>query len=127
MEAKQPDRLNRVASKQTLKLTHYGRKTGKAYEVTIWFVSARDTVYLGTANVERQWVRNVKKTPRVKLSISGEVFEGEARFLEGPAERDRVMAMVRRKYWMFAPLIGLGQLLAAAGLMKNNSGAFEVR
>ncbi|HUK89978.1 MAG TPA: hypothetical protein VLZ81_06225 [Blastocatellia bacterium] len=46
-----------LAGRQTLKLTHYGRKSGKAYEVTIWFVAAGDTVYLATMNVNRQCVR----------------------------------------------------------------------
>ena len=51
------ERLKPLAGRQTLKLTHYGRKSGKAYEVTIWFVAAGDTVYLATMNVNRQWVR----------------------------------------------------------------------
>ena len=56
--------LQKVAGKQTTRLTHYGRKTGKAYEVTIWFVLDADKLYIGTANVKRQWVQNVQKTPR---------------------------------------------------------------
>jgi|ERR1700733_9421804 deazaflavin-dependent oxidoreductase (nitroreductase family) len=121
------DKLKRLAGRQTMRLTHYGRKSGKPYEVTIWFAVARDTVYLATANVNRQWVRNVKKTPRVKLTIGGEMFEGEARFLEGPAERERVTAMMKRKYWLFLPVFVIGQLLSVAGIMKDKTGAFEVR
>ena len=75
------ERLDRVAGKQTVRLTHYGRKSGKAYEVTIWFVVDGEWIYLGTANVNRQWVRNVQKTPKVKLAIGDERFEGTARFL----------------------------------------------
>jgi len=52
-------KLKRVARKHTLKLTHYGRKTGKPYEVTIWFVTSGDKIYLTTGNVNRQWVQNV--------------------------------------------------------------------
>jgi len=32
------ERLDRLARQQTVRLTHYGRKPGKACEVTIWFV-----------------------------------------------------------------------------------------
>jgi len=39
-------------------VTHYGRKTGKPHEVTIWFVLDRDKLFIGTANVNRQWVRD---------------------------------------------------------------------
>jgi len=107
-------------------LTHYGRKSGKPYDVTIWFVVDGDKVYIGTANVNRQWVRNVQKTPQVKLSIGVETFGGKARFLTDRAEHERAMASIRRKYWMFWPLIALGQALAAIGVMRDRTGAFEV-
>src|SRR5215472_16258499 len=74
-------RLRRVAEKQTTRLTHSGRKTGKPHEVTIWFVLDGDRLYVGTANVNRQCVRNVQKTPKIKLSMGGESFNGTARFL----------------------------------------------
>jgi deazaflavin-dependent oxidoreductase (nitroreductase family) len=119
-------RLKRVARRQTAILTHYGRKTGKPYQVTIWFVLDGDKLYIGTANVNRQWVRNVQKTPQIHLSIVGEKFDGTARFLTARAEHERAMAAVRRKYWMFRPIIELGRILTAIGLMRDNSGAFEV-
>ena len=126
MEANALARLKRVAGKQTTKLTHYGRKTGNAYEVTIWFVLDNDKLYIGTANVNRQWVRNVQRTPQIKLSIGGESFSGTARFLTDRPEHERAMAAIRRKYWMFRPIIELGRILAAVGLMRDHSGSFEV-
>jgi deazaflavin-dependent oxidoreductase (nitroreductase family) len=119
--------LKRVARKHTLKLTHYGRKTGNPYEVTIWFIADSDTIYLATGNVNRQWVKNVEQTSRVKLSIGGETFDGEARFLSDPAERERVLSLAMRKYWMFLPMIAVWRLFAAAGIVKFSTGAFEVR
>lgn len=83
MEPNTLNRLRHVAGKQTTRLTHYGRKTGKPHEVTIWFVLDDEKLYVGTANVNRQWVRNVQKTPQVKLSIGGEIFEGTARSIYG--------------------------------------------
>jgi len=126
MESTELARLRRVAGKQTTRLTHYGRKTGKLHEVTIWFVLNDDRLYIGTANVKRQWVRNVQKTPKIKLSVGGETFEGNARFLTDRAEHERAMAAIRRKYWMFRPIIGPGRALTAMGLMRDNSGSFEV-
>jgi deazaflavin-dependent oxidoreductase (nitroreductase family) len=90
-------RLKAVAGRQTLTLTHYGRKSGKPYDVTIWFAVEGDKVYIGTANVNRQWVRNVQKTPRIRLAVGGERFEGEAHFLAERAEHERAMAAIRRK------------------------------
>ncbi len=126
MELNALARLKAAAGRQTLTLTHYGRKSGKPYDVTIWFVVDGDKVYIGTANVNRQWVRNVQKTPRVKLSIGAETFDGTARFLTDRAEHQRAMAAIRRKYWMYRPVIALGQGLTAMGVMRDRTGAFEV-
>jgi deazaflavin-dependent oxidoreductase (nitroreductase family) len=126
MESTELARLRRVAEKQTTRLTHYGRKTGKPHQVTIWFVLDGDRLYIGTANVNRQWVRNVQKTPRIRLSVAGESFDGTARFLTDRAEHERAMAAIRRKYWMFRPIIELGRLLAVLGVMRDNTGSFEV-
>jgi deazaflavin-dependent oxidoreductase (nitroreductase family) len=126
MESTELARLRQVAGEQTTRLTHYGRKTGKPHEVTIWFVLNGDRLYIGTANVNRQWVQNVQKTPQVKLSIAGENVEGTARLLTDRAEHERAMAAIRRKYWMFRPIIELGRFLAAIGLMRDKTGSFEV-
>jgi len=126
MEPKTLARLKQVEKKKTTRLTHYGRRTGNPHEVTIWFVLDGDRLYIGTANVNRQWVRNVQKTPTVKLSIGAEAFSGTARFLSDRAEHERAMAAIRRKYWMFRPIIELGRMLSAIGLMRDNTGSFEV-
>ena len=126
MESTELARLRRVARTQTTRLTHYGRKTAKPHEVTIWFVLDDDRLYIGSANVKRQWVRNVQKTPKIKLSIGGESFTGAARFLSDRAEHKRAMAAIRRKYWMFRPFIGLGRFLTAMRLLTDKTGSFEV-
>ena len=126
MESTELARLRQVAGKQTTRVTHYGRKTGKPHEVTIWFVLDGDRLYIGTANVNRQWVQNVRKTPQIKLSIAGGNVDGTARFLTDRAEHERAMAALRRKYWMFRPIIELGRFLAAIGLMRDKTGSFEV-
>src|SRR5262245_28062032 len=127
MDAKTTGRLQRVQGTQTVKLTHYGRKSGKPYQVTIWFAVDDGRVYLPTSNVERQWARNLKTTPRLELAIGDEHFAGEARFLTRPAERDGAMTAVRRKYWVFLPVIVIGQLLASLGIVTDRSGVFEVK
>jgi len=109
-----------------LRLTHYGRKSGKAYEVTIWFVVEGEHVYLGTANVNRQWVQNVEKTPNVKLRIGGETFDGTARFLTDRSEQERAQEKMRTKYWLCWPVFVVVRILVATGLMKDRTGSFEV-
>ena len=125
MELSTLTRLKSVAARQTLTLTHYGRKTGKSHEVTIWFVLDGEKFYIGTANVNRHWVRNVQRTPQIKLSIGGETFEGTARFLTDRTEHQGAMAAIRRKYWMYRPVMAIGRGLRAVGLMRDNAGSFE--
>lgn len=119
-------RLDKVARRQTTTLTHYGRKTGKPHEVTIWFVFQAGKLYIGTANVNRQWVKNVQKTPRIKLRIDEQQFEGTARFLTDRNEHEQAMAAIQRKYWIFRPIIEFGRFLSATGIMRDNTGSFEV-
>lgn len=126
MEGNTLSRLKRVEARHTVSLTHYGRKTGKPHEVTIWFVLHGDKIYVGTAKVDRQWVRNVQKTPHVKLSIGGERFEGSARFLSDREESKRAQSFIARKYWMFSPILGMGRVLVKLGIMRDRAGFFEV-
>jgi deazaflavin-dependent oxidoreductase (nitroreductase family) len=109
-----------------LLLTHIGRKTGQTPRSHIWFAVDDDKLFIGTANVNRQWVRNVQKTPQVKFSIGDENFQGTARFLSDRSLHERAMAAIRRKYWMFRPIIELGRFLSRIGLMPDNTGSFEV-
>ena len=126
MESGLLNRLKGVAGRQTMTLTHCGRKSGKPYEVTIWFVLDDEKFYIGTSNVKRQWVRNVQKTLQIKLSIGGEKFEGTARFLADRTEHERAMAAIRRKYWIYMPIMALGRVLIAMGVMRDNTGSFEL-
>ena len=76
--------------------------------------------------MNRQWVLNVQKTPQVNLSIAGETFSGTVRLLTDRAEHERAMAAIWRKYWVYRPIMALGSVLTAMGLMRDNTGSFEV-
>jgi deazaflavin-dependent oxidoreductase (nitroreductase family) len=119
-------RLKRVAGRHTVQLTHYGRKTGQPHQVTIWFVISAGKVYLSTANIARQWVKNVQQTPRVRLNIGGELFDGQARFLSDPAEKQQALRLAGRKYWPFFPILMLAWMLHKVGMTPDRTGAFEV-
>ena len=94
------ERLARVAARPTLRLTHRGRKTGRMYEVTIWFVADGDTVYLTTMDRRRHWVRNALHTPRVALQIGPERFEGTLAPVTDDADKRREYALLIGKYWI---------------------------
>jgi deazaflavin-dependent oxidoreductase (nitroreductase family) len=126
MEPNSIERLHRAGDRQTLQLTHYGRKTGKPYQVTIWYLVGDDKLYLVSANANRNWVRNVKSRPAISLRIGNEVFNGEVRVITDPDEREKVDALVQRKYWFVVPILQLGRLLSSLGIVRDNSAAFEV-
>jgi deazaflavin-dependent oxidoreductase (nitroreductase family) len=126
MEPNSIERLHRAGDKQTLKLTHYGRKTGKPYEVVIWYLVDGDKLYLVSANANRNWVRNVKARPAISLRIGDQVFNGEVRVITDPDEREKVNALVERKYWFVIPMLRLARLLNSIGILTDNSAAFEV-
>lgn len=42
----------RVGDRQTLSLTHYGRKSRRPYEVAIWYLVNGDRMYLVSANAD---------------------------------------------------------------------------
>lgn len=111
-------RLARSNRARTLVLTHLGRKSGKAYEVRIWFTVDGDRVNLQTMNVERQWVRNVLANPKVSLRIGDDVFEGEATPVTEPADMKRVVELMKRKYPIARPYLWI---------KKQPDGAFHVK
>ena len=127
MASKSFERLRRVGDRQTLRLTHYGRKTGRPYEVTIWYLVDDDRLYLVSANrAAPNWVRNVKARPAISLRVGDEVFNGNVCVITDPQEREKVNGLVERKYWFVIPVLRLGRFLASMGIIRDNSIAFEV-
>jgi deazaflavin-dependent oxidoreductase (nitroreductase family) len=126
MASKSFERLLRVGDRQTLRLTHYGRKSGRPYEVTIWYLVDDGRLYLVSANAARSWVRNVKVRPAVSLRVGDEIFNGNVRVITDAKERDKVNGLVTRKYWYVAPMLRIGLFLISMGIVRDNSAAFEV-
>ena len=58
--------------------------------------------------------------------ICGETFDGTARFLADRTEHERAMGAIRRKYWMYWPIMVLRRILTAIGVMHDNTRSFEV-
>ena len=126
MASKSLERLRKVGDRQTLSLTHYGRKSGRPYEVTIWYLVDKDGLYLVSANAARNWVRNVKARPAVGLRVGNEVFNGNVRAITDKQERDKVNSLTMSKYWYVAPMLRTGQFLMSMGMVRDNTAAFEV-
>jgi deazaflavin-dependent oxidoreductase (nitroreductase family) len=103
-------RLARLGAHSTCRLTHYGRKSGKPYQVTLWFTVDGDTIWLSTAKSSRQWVRNVQRTPRVEITAGGDTIAGRVEQVHDRALERRVMDLTIAKYWYLRPFIGAARL-----------------
>ncbi len=93
-------RLATVQDRSTLRITTRGRRSGKPHTVPIWFVTEGPTVYLGTLNARRDWVRNLTKTPEVDLEVGDLRLRGRGRVVADPAAEAHIRNLLARKYWM---------------------------
>lgn len=118
--------LARVASYQTMRLTHRGRKSGNRYEVTIWFVVDSDSIYFN-GNVDTQWPRNLQANPQLTMRIGQATFHGKANLVTELADRERIFAMIARKYWYAFPFIWTLRWLERNGFTKDRNAAFRVQ
>jgi deazaflavin-dependent oxidoreductase (nitroreductase family) len=125
MESGIASQLASVASYQTMRLTHLGRKSGKRYEVTIWFVADGDAIYLN-GNVDTQWPRNLQANAQVTMRIGQEIFHGKANLVTEQSERERIFGMIARKYWYAFPFIWTLRWLERIGLTRDRNAAFRV-
>jgi len=96
MESGIASQLARVASYQTMRLTHRGRNSGNPDEVTIWFVVDSGAIYLN-GNMDTQWPRNLQANPQVTMRIGQEVFHGKANLVTEPTDRERIFGMIAWK------------------------------
>ena len=126
MASKSIERLRRAGDRQTLSLTHYGRKSGRPYDVIIWYLVDGDHLYLVSANADRNWTRNVKARPAVSLKVGEQIFNGNVREITDTQEREKVRDLTERKYWYLMPMLRLGRFLMSTGLIRDNTAAFEV-
>jgi len=115
--ASRSQRLARVQHARTTRLTHIGRKSGKPYEVTIWFTVDGADITLYTQNRKRQWIQNVLANPRVTLRIAGETFEGRLQPITEPEEMARAVQRMKKKYPISIPYLWI---------KKKPDGAFRV-
>jgi deazaflavin-dependent oxidoreductase (nitroreductase family) len=80
-------------------LTTTGRATGRPHRIEIWFAIDGKTLYLLSGGRERSdWVKNLRREPRVTIEIGRGVFAGQARIVEDDSEDQRARRLVHDKY-----------------------------
>jgi deazaflavin-dependent oxidoreductase (nitroreductase family) len=92
--------FERLADEDFAYLTTTGRRSGKSHTIEIWFGLNDGRVYLLSGGGDRaDWVRNVRKMPRVRLRIGTRTATGMARVLRaGTTEDQQARQLLDGKY-----------------------------
>ena len=80
-------------------LTTVGRVTGQPHEIEIWFALAGTALYMLAGGRERSdWVKNLRRTPRVAVRIGDRRFTGQAREVAAEDEDALARSLLLEKY-----------------------------
>jgi deazaflavin-dependent oxidoreductase (nitroreductase family) len=83
--------FERLAEKDFAYLTTTGRRTGKEHTVEIWFAFWDGRIYMLSGGGDRaDWVRNLRKTSRVRLRIGTQSANATARVLRAGTKEDEL-------------------------------------
>jgi deazaflavin-dependent oxidoreductase (nitroreductase family) len=83
-------------------LTTTGRRTGLPREVLLPCARDDNHVYLiSTYGWQSDWIRNLRKNPKVKVTCDGVVVSGHAKVIEDLDEKTRIVS--RHPFVAFAP------------------------
>ncbi len=91
--------LARLSKEQYCYLTTRGRVSGQPHEIEIWFGILDGRLYLLSGGGDASdWVKNLRKTPQVKVRIAKHNFIGRARILNDPEVDAPIRRLLAAKY-----------------------------
>ena len=96
-----PTNPRNLAVEEFCYLTTTGRVTGKPHEIEIWFAlgDSGRTLYLLSGGRDRSdWVKNLRRNPKVTVRIGGERFGGRAHIVEDEEEDVLARHLLVEKY-----------------------------
>jgi deazaflavin-dependent oxidoreductase (nitroreductase family) len=88
-------------------LTHFGRKSGKPFQVQIWWVELDGGIVIGSMDRRRGWVRNLEATGRAVLDRGRGEEPVRCEWISDTAELERFRLAIRRKYPIMSRLLAL--------------------
>ena len=90
--------FERLANEDFCYLTTIGRRTGKPHTIEIWFARANGTLFLlSGGGASADWVRNLHKTPAVRVRIGSRTVAARARKVT-PEEDALARRLLDEKY-----------------------------
>ena len=83
--------FERLADKDFAYLTTTGRRTGKEHTIEIWFALHEGRIYLLSGGGDRaDWIRNLRKSSRVRVRIGTRSTAATARVLRPGTKEDQL-------------------------------------
>lgn len=83
--------FERLADKDFAYLTTTGRRTGKEHTIEIWFGLHDARIYMLSGGGDHaDWVRNLRKTSRVRLRIGTQTATGTAHVVRAGTKEDEL-------------------------------------
>lgn len=81
--------FERLGDESVCYLTTMGRVSGKAHRIEIWFALRDGIVYMLSGGGERaDWVKNIRKDPRVRVRVGTRSVAAKARLLRSGTKED---------------------------------------
>jgi deazaflavin-dependent oxidoreductase (nitroreductase family) len=91
--------FERLADEDFCYLTTIGRRTGRPHTIEIWFARENGRLYLlSGGGASADWVRNLRKTPAVRVRISSRTVAASAREVTAPEEDALARRLLDEKY-----------------------------
>ena len=93
--------LSSLAEEAFCYLTTSGRVSGRPHTIEIWFGLNGETLYMLSGNGPRErsdWVKNLMKTPAVRVRIGDGEFQGTGRVVSDPDEDSLTRRLLLAKY-----------------------------
>jgi deazaflavin-dependent oxidoreductase (nitroreductase family) len=92
--------FDRLAQEDFCYLTTTGRRSGRPHQVEIWFGIRDGRLYLlSGGGAAADWVKNLRKSPAVKVRINTQTASGRARVIRSKTREDAAAReLLDRKY-----------------------------
>ena len=95
------------ANQGTLTLTHFGRRSGKEFKVTIWFAELDGELWIGSLDGARNWVKNLRDAGRARIDFGRGPVDVSAEFVTDEGQKLRYRDAVAKKYPILSRIIAL--------------------
>ena len=94
-----PEVLEAAAHQREVRLTTYGRKTGKPVRVTVWISTDGNRIFVRSGGgLRRHWPQNLMARGEALLELGRKSVKAKPRHVTDPDEARAVSQLVRKKY-----------------------------